>query len=177
MQKKESFRKILISLRKIKPAFLFVLFLLFTLFFPPVAFAKNLQEQAGQSDYSAIVLDADISKISDIDGPRIDDGAASISRRSPGTSQRCPNLSKGVWVFIMIAYAVLLVFNLAYGFKNTNRLRWRAGLVLTTTAILAWYVLDQCRLDVWFPLNILKVGIFIYAFYLYFFNKKQIQDF
>ena len=174
MQKKESFRKILINLRKINPAFLLGLFLLFALFFPPVAFSENLPRQAWQPDYSAIVLDADISKISDINGPRIDDGAAAVSRRMPNASTQCSNLSKGVWIFLMIAYAVLLVFNLAYGFKNTNRLRWRAGFALTTTAILAWYFLDQCRSDVWFPLNILKVGIFIYAFYLYFFNKKQI---
>ena len=174
MQKKELFRKTLINLRKINPAFLLGLFLLFALLFPPVAFSKNLSEQAGPSDHFAIVADENIAKISDINGPRIDDGAAAVSRRASDVSQRCSNLSKGVWVFLMIAYAVLLVFNLAYGFKNTNRLRWRAGLVLTTTAILAWYVLDQCRADVWFPLNILKVGIFVYAFYLYFFNKKQI---
>ena len=153
------------------------LFLLFVTFSPLVAFSKNLQRQTGQPDYSAIVLDADISKISDIDGPRIDDGAAAVSRRMPNISLQCSNLSKGIWIFLMIAYAVLLVFNLAYGFKNTNRLRWRAGFALTTAAILAWYILDQCRFDVWFPLNVLKVGIFIYAFYLYFFNKKQIQDF
>lgn len=117
-----------------------------------------------------------IPKISDIRGPRIDDQAASVEKVLVSNSAKKTfansTLPTKLWVFLIFAYIALLIFNLAYNFNSAVKIQWFWELLYTLLAIAVWLAFDSQKINIWYPVFILKVGIIIYAVYLYLFNKK-----
>lgn len=115
-----------------------------------------------------------IPKISEIKGPRIDDEAAMIVVEEAPSAQAkvCFSLPIEIWVFLLIAFVALLVFNLTYDFERATKIQWGWELALVLLALVTWFIWDECRTSVWFPLSIIKTGVIIYALYLYFFERK-----
>jgi hypothetical protein len=116
-----------------------------------------------------------VTKISDIKGPRIDEEAASIEKIAVKDNAICTVLPAKVWMFLLLAYATLLIFNLSYNFRQAAEIQWLWELALTFLALVAWYKFDDCKDNIWYPIFIIKYGILIYAIYLYFFSKKRNQ--
>lgn len=116
-----------------------------------------------------------IPKISEIKGPRIDDEAAAVERVAVCNDgkETCSTLPTGIWLFLLVAYGALLIFNLAYNFKQAMKIQWFWELLYTLLALAAWYAWDSCgAANIWYPEFVLKTGIVIYGIYLYFFQKK-----
>lgn len=109
-------------------------------------------------------------KLSEIRGPRIDKEAAAVMRSEKTAA--CFTFPANVWVFILCAYLFLLIFNLAYGYLKNSQIQWFWEFLYTALALGTWFYFDQCRASLWFPLYVLKLGIIIYLFYLYFLNEK-----
>lgn len=115
-----------------------------------------------------------ILKISETDGPRIDDQAAMIVVAGPLEEESvCTTLPGHMWRFLLIALIVLLVFNFSYDFKRQRDVHFVWETVFLTLTLFAWYVWDDCRSATWFPLSVIKVSIIIFALYLYLFEKKE----
>lgn len=111
-----------------------------------------------------------VPKISDIRGPRIDTEAASViveTREGP--------LPAHIFVFLLFAYAALLVFSLVYDFERTVEIRWGWESMLTGFALLAWFVWGSTAATLWYPLTVLKTGLLIYAVYLYFYDRRMLR--
>lgn len=111
--------------------------------------------------------------------PRIYDEAASIVRESEKIICNsgkavpiCASLPAEVWIFLLVAYLFILVFNLSYGFGKSKKIRWFWEGLFTFLAIYAWYGYDGCRTFIWFPLYVMKLGIIIYLFYIYLMADK-----
>ena len=123
---------------------------------------------------------AAVPKLSEIKGPSIDGEGASVVRLENSAtcalSAACATLPAGLWVFLLVAYLALLGFNLAYKFKESRNIRWVWETIMTLLLIAGWFYFDQCRSHLWFPLYVMKLGIIIYLFYLYFFGEKQKND-
>jgi len=111
-----------------------------------------------------------ILKISEIQGPQIDDEAA-MTILAPV----CSTLPAGLWVFLLIAYAALLIFNFSYTFEQAIRPQWFFELTLALLVLIAWYVWDECRTNIWFPFAIVKFGLIIFALYAYLLEKKPLE--
>jgi hypothetical protein len=114
-------------------------------------------------------------KISEIDGPSIGAEAATIERVAENrtAAQACFTLPTTDWLFLLLVYIGLLIFNFAYGFAGAARVQWFWEALYTLLALAAWYVWDGCRSNVWFPLYVVKMWLFIFGFYLYFFERKR----
>jgi hypothetical protein len=115
-------------------------------------------------------------KLSQIKVPRIDDQAASISCQDSSevaAAAVCRNLPGNILVFLLFAYLVLLIFNLAYDFERTAVVRWKFEAILTAIFVFGWAYFDNCFSNLWFPLYIIKLGILIFVIYLYFFEKNK----
>lgn len=111
--------------------------------------------------------------------PRIDDEAASVVRESEKAIRNsrkstpiCATLPAEIWIFLLVAYLFILVFNLSYGFGKSKKIRWFWEGLFTFLAIYAWYGYDGCRTFIWFPLYVMKLGIIIYLFYIYLMADK-----
>ncbi len=140
----------------------------------------NISGQSGSSTNSERAVQPlaskNIPKISEIKGPRIDDEAAMIaveeSLSAEAQAKACFSLPAEIWVFLLIAFVALLIFNLTYDFGRATKIQWGWELGLVLLTLLAWFIWDECRTSVWFPLSIIKMGVIIYALYLYFFERK-----
>ena len=115
-----------------------------------------------------------ILKLSQIDGPRISSVAVSAVA---GRGALCRDiLSVGVWVFLLVAFVALLIFNLSYNFKGATKVQWFWETILTLAFLGFWFLWDTCRTNLWFPLSLIQIGIVIFASYLYFFEKKLFRE-
>lgn len=112
-------------------------------------------------------------KLSEISGPQIDGGAASISCEKKVSFGAVSILPVKIWILLLLSYLALLVFNLAYDFKKDAEIHWVWEMILTGIYVLMWSYFDQSSLNTWFPLYIIKLGIVVYFIYLYFFEKKN----
>lgn len=176
MQMKKMTGKIAIFIRKNSVVLLLVLFLAVDMAFLPFIFSQNHDSSRSFQTKTFVEKDSlknsasgKILKISEITGPRIDEAAASIEREAV----ICKSLPAGIWIFLLLAYIALLIFNLAFDFRSATRIQWFWELLLTFLVLSAWYVFDGCRTNIWYPLFVLKMGILIYATYLYFFDRKK----
>jgi hypothetical protein len=117
----------------------------------------------------------DVPKLSVIRKPQIDDKAASISceQTAVGNAPICQTLPAKIWIFLLISYLALLIFNLTYEFERSFRLRWGWEVLLTGIFIFGWLYFDRCSLNMWFPLYVIKLGAIVYVVYLYFFDKNK----
>lgn len=131
---------------------------------PPEECVTRTEIVSGKEDARAV------PKLSEIHGPQIDKEAAAIVKveKTPA----CSAFSAGAWVFLLCAYLFLLIFNLVYGYLKNLQIQWFWEFLYTALAMGTWFYLDQCRTNLWFPLYVLKLGIIIYLFYLYFWHEK-----
>lgn len=113
-----------------------------------------------------------IPKLSDIKSPRIDDEAASVEKIAVKDDKACTTLPDKIWIFLFLAYIILLIFNLSYNFNQAMKIQWLWELILTFSAVIVWYKFDSCRNNLWYPVFVIKYGIVIYVAYLYLLNKK-----
>lgn len=109
-------------------------------------------------------------RLSDIREARIDDKAATV------VANERASLPVKVWMFLLVAYVGLLIFNLAYGFREATHLQWGWEACLTLLFLGGWFYWDETGAMKWFPLSLLQMGVLIYALYLYFFNQKKIHE-
>jgi hypothetical protein len=121
-----------------------------------------------------------ILKISEIRGPRIDDEAAMIvvdetenTLNQTALVIHCFTLPAAVWVFLLIAYVALLVFNFSYTFKEAERPQWFWEMLYALAFIAGWFIWDACRENIWFPFAIAKFGLILFVIYLYFLERKR----
>ena len=111
-----------------------------------------------------------VLRISDIDGPRIDDEAAAVVVEEPEPVMLpAPRLlPTSVWIFLFFAYAILLAFNLIVGYWQSAGLgiQWRWELIQTALFLIGWTVWDGYLAAPWFPFVLLKAGLILYVAYL-----------
>ncbi|HCP09060.1 MAG TPA: hypothetical protein DIT25_04680, partial [Candidatus Moranbacteria bacterium] len=124
----------------------------------------------------AASVSSETPKISEIEGPMIDAGAASVMAEdgSAGSSEKV--LPAKIWIYLLFAYCFLKVFNLSFRFQESAGIRWAWEAAYTFLALFAWSAWDKSADFVWFPLYVLKLGILIYLAYLYFFARKKSAD-
>lgn len=118
-----------------------------------------------------VLFQKPILKISEIRGPRIDDGAAMIVA-GESAAPACQTLPLNLWVFLVVAYIALLVFNFSYTFKDVERPQWFWETMYTLAFIAGWFVWDGCRENIWFPFAIVKFGLIIFAADIYLIKKS-----
>lgn len=114
-----------------------------------------------------------ILKISEIRGPRIDDGAVMIVA-GESAALACQTLPLNLWMFLVIAYIALLVFNFSFTFQKVNQPQWFWETMYTIAFVAGWFIWDECRENIWFPFAVIKFGLITFALYAYFLKKKQI---
>lgn len=105
-------------------------------------------------------------RLSEIDGPRIDDGAV-MTIVSPEST-----LPGELWVFLLLAYGALLIFNFSYTFEKVVRPQWGWEVMYTLFVLWGWSVMDTERLYLWFPFMILKLGLIVFALYISLLEKR-----
>lgn len=114
-------------------------------------------------------------KLSTLRGPQIDaEGAMAFVDQTGRTVpiRFCDTLPTNVWVFLIVAYVILLSYNLVSGFRPGRPVQWFWEGVLTTAALLAWVVWEECRGYAWYPLAIVQFGITLYALYLLSYRRR-----
>lgn len=134
----------------------------------------NLAVVVGEQS-NKVLFQKPILKISEIRGPRIDDEAAMIVVDEPVASV-CQTLPLNLWVFLVIAYIALLVFNFSFTFKEAIQPQWFWETLYTLSFIAGWFIWDGCRENIWFPFAIVKFSLIIFALYAYFLKKKQVAS-
>ena len=126
------------------------------------------------------IVSEPVLKISEIRGSRIDDDAAMIVVEESATSScapqaaasACSTLPLDIWVFLLIAFVTLLVFNFSYTFKHTMKPQWGWEASYMVLFIIGWYAWDGCRDHVWFPFAVVKFSLIVFALYAYLLEKK-----
>lgn len=141
----------------------------------------------GRSEYAAVPAEnmvvataVPVLKISDIDGPRIDDEAAAVvvEESDPDTFPATRPLPAGLWIGLFFAYAALLAFNLIAGYRQSAGLgiQWRWELIQTAFFLIGWTVWDGYLTAPWFPFAILKAGLILYVAYLAWPDRGPSED-
>lgn len=115
-----------------------------------------------------------ILKLSEINGPRISDVAAMTVVEGGAFCRDL--LLVAVWVFLLIVFVALLIFNLSYNFEGSTKVQWFWEALLALTFLSFWFFWDTCHTNLWFPLFIIQIGITIFAVYLYFFEQKLLKE-
>jgi hypothetical protein len=118
------------------------------------------------------VLVAPILKLSEIRGPQIDSEAATIVVTA---SPICFALPVNIWILLLLAYVVLLIFNFSYTFERVTSPQWFFEVGLTALAIIAWYAWDTCQSNLWFPFAAVKLGLLVFVLYAYLLEKKLLE--
>jgi len=136
-----------------------------------VNMSQNALEQAS-------ALKEPVLRISEITGPQIDFGAALVAvaddNSIPSAAlSSCRTLPTYLWIYLLLAYVALLVYNFSSTFKKATTPQWFWEKLYTALALLAWYVFDGCRAYPWFPLTILKAGVILFVAYVYLLEKKK----
>lgn len=183
METEEATKKFALFAKRNSFLLLLVLFVSVDMFSYALLFSQNNQITKRKNfipKYSLVNFDVNnIPKISNIKSSRIDDRAASIEKRTYNNFEEKKSyhsyLPIKMWVFLFLVYVALLIFNLAYNFNYAVKPQWFWELLYTLLAVTTWYLFDQCKENIWYPVFILKSGSLIYAVYLYFFTKKQKQ--
>lgn len=90
--------------------------------------------------------------------------------------EECVPVAWWIFALMLLAYWVVMYFNLFYRIEESKNVRWFWEAVYTVLALVGWYYLDRCRTNVWFVYAMLVSGFVIYLAYLYFFKKKINRD-
>lgn len=134
-----------------------------------VVFVESAVVKAPISDEALVGEEPSVNqaplRISEIDGPRIDDVAAAVVIE--------PMIwPLELWVFLFWVYIALLVYNFSATFRRVTSPQWGWELSYTFIILFAWYVLDDAGTYVWFPLIIIKSGLIIFALYAYLLERR-----
>lgn len=110
-------------------------------------------------------------KISEIQDPTIDSGAAAISLEEE-TCRTGETLPGSVWFLFLLSMGVLIFGNFAFAIYSKKHLEWlpEAGYVLV--ALLVWWFVDPCHQTLWFPVTLVKISLLIFALYVYLLEKE-----
>jgi|GEM_PF-5710043 len=111
-----------------------------------------------------------VLRISEIDGPRIDSMAAMIV-----APDEKPALPASTFLFVLIAYVMLLIYNFSATFRRVTKPQWFWETLYTVSALLGWYLIDG-TVHYWFPLLVVKTGLLIFALYLVLFSEKLSKE-
>lgn len=123
---------------------------------------------------SQVSVDESVVKLSQVKGPQIDNAAASvIQENSLGV---CSSLPEDIWIFLLLSYIALLLYNFSYTYTQTHAPQWLWESLYTVLGLVAWNVWDGCRTHLWFPFAVLKTGIIIFAIYVYLLEKKKMKS-
>lgn len=111
-------------------------------------------------------------KISEIESPTIDGGAATISLEEELclTAEPFPG---EVWFLVLLVMGILLAGNFVWALSTKQKMEWVPEAIYVILAFVLWWVLDACHTTVWFPVALLKISLLIFALYLYLFEKKN----
>jgi hypothetical protein len=110
----------------------------------------------------------EIQKISQISDARIDTLGASVVVPT--------SLPRVLWLFLLLAYIALLVFNFSYTFRTVTSPQWFWESLYTVLTLGAWYVLDPFMVHLWFPLALVKSGLIVFILYLYLLERRPGTD-
>lgn len=110
-----------------------------------------------------------VVRISEIDGPRIDDEAAMVVQSAGFVAP------VELYLFLLVAYVALLLFNFSFTFETVLAPQWRLEGLITLAALLAWYWLDPDGRALWFPFAILKSGLLLFAGYVVLLEKRHVS--
>ncbi len=108
-------------------------------------------------------------RLSEIDGPRIDDTAAMIVVTEEG-------IPGELWMFLVLAYVALLVFNFSYTFEKVTAPQWGWELCYTIAIVWGWALMDPDQRELWFPFMILKSGLILFALYGYLLERRLHEE-
>lgn len=152
----------------------FIAFL--SLFFTDALFLKpkTVVESQTRTCISFVESNGVSRNLSDVQAPMVNDTAASIEcyDDSISTEIKQNTLPMRVWIFMLVSYVSLLIFNLSYDFGTRNRVQWAFELLLTYVYVFEWVYFDPSGINIWFPLYVIKLGIIVYCAYLYFYKKR-----
>lgn len=110
----------------------------------------------------------EIQKISQISDARIDTLGASVVVPT--------SLPRVLWLFLLLAYIALLVFNFLYTFRTVTSPQWFWESLYTVLTLGAWYVLDPFMMHLWFPLALVKSGLIVFILYLYLLEHRSTDE-
>jgi len=85
--------------------------------------------------------------------------------------ENCKPVSWIMFALLLLAYAILLNYNLWHRFKQQLRPRWQWEAVLMVAALVAWFYLDRCNTNRWFIYAVIIAGFISYLTYLQFLRK------
>lgn len=146
---------------------------LLSLFFPNLGVVSLVEDSAVER---ATVTEP-IVRLSQIDGPRIDSAAATIVIDEDWHSEPVAPLLPGeLWVFLLLVYVALLIFNFSSTFEKAVSPQWFWEGLYTLLALGAWYGLDTAGLYPWFPFLVVKLGLIIFITYVYLLEKKRLAE-
>lgn len=116
-----------------------------------------------------------VLRISDIDGPRIDDVAATAVVEEPARVSAPATLPTGIWIFLCLAYVALLAFNLIVGYRQSagTDIQWRWELIQTALFLIGWTIWDGYASAPWFPIALLKMGLILFVAYLVLLDRRK----
>lgn len=140
-----------------------------------LSFTLRTENNSGatfQNQYQKPLVTASIPKLSQLRGPQIDREAAMIAVEQSLQKIVCSSLPVNLWVFLLMAFVVLLIFNFFYTFEQAVRPQWAWELGLTCLTLIGWYFWDGCRTHLWFPLAVIKFGLIVAILYVYLLEKK-----
>ncbi|OGI22165.1 MAG: hypothetical protein A2808_04040 [Candidatus Moranbacteria bacterium RIFCSPHIGHO2_01_FULL_55_24] len=114
-------------------------------------------------------------RLSEIEGASIGGPAVTTANeeglREIGAS--CQTLPPELWLFLLVAYALLLVFNFSYTIRAEGRVMWKSEAVYGLLFIIGWYVFDSCRETWWFPLLLAQVGLTLFLGAIFVLEEKK----
>ncbi len=137
-----------------------LIFMMLSILLVVEVFSVTVTPISDESEAPSSVL-----RISDIDGPRIDEQAASV------VVDTRVALPAELFGFLFLVYVALLVFNFSYTFETVTTPQWRFETLLTLLVLFAWQWLDPEKMQVWFPFLVLKSGLIIFVIYCYLWEK------
>lgn len=135
----------------------------------------NLASEVRMCSSSEAEKVENITSISEISGPSVGNEAATSTCQTLKASN-CGNIDSKVWVFLLISYIALLIFNLKYGSISSRKIQWKWETIMTGIFIFGWFYFDKCAQNLWFPLYVTKIGLAIYTIYLYFVFKTKNEE-
>lgn len=112
--------------------------------------------------------ETEIQKISQISDARIDAMGASVAVPT--------SLPRVLWLFLLLAYVALLVFNFSYTFRTVTTPQWFWESLYTVLTLGAWYVLDPFMMHLWFPLTLVQSGLIIFILYVYLLEHRSTDE-
>lgn len=146
-----------------------------------ISSANSEQESLSQTESEFIIDGKEVIRIKTPGiGSPLRNSSASLGGEAAAVTNKtiasCQTLPVEVWIFLLLVFLGLLIFNLTYDFTRTKKIRWGWESFYLLLTLLAWFKFDGCREVIWFPLYALKLGLLVYIAYLFFFQNKSTEE-